>query len=171
MVPLAAEAPPGCFVEVGVYLGGSAELLYDITERQGRTLHLFDTFTGIPFQGKLDSHIVGDFNSAGQEIRLQQALPNARIHKGIFPQTLPENLQDIAFVHADGDQYQTTADILQHLYPRLVPGGMIVFDDYGTPMCHGCTAAVDEFVARERLEDYFDKLKGGGRARLLARSI
>ena len=32
-------------------------------------------------------------------------------------------------------------------YPRMAPGGVMVFDDYGAPTCPGVQQAVDEFFA------------------------
>ena len=58
----------------------------------------------------------------------------------------------IAFVHADADQYQSTADICRILGPKMVPGGMMLFDDYRC--VPSCIRAVDEyFPNREQLPD------------------
>ncbi len=57
LATLARATPPGDFAEVGVYRGGSAQVLYEIAQEQNRTLHLFDTFTGTPFHNtELDYH-------------------------------------------------------------------------------------------------------------------
>ena len=52
LLELAATAkttPAGCFVEVGVWKGGSASYLTEVAEQQNREIFLYDTFTGIPF--------------------------------------------------------------------------------------------------------------------------
>ena len=51
-----------------------------------------------------------------------------------------------AFVHVDVDLYQPTLDSLKFFYPRLLPGGVIVVDDYGYSVFPGAKRAVDEFL-------------------------
>ena len=46
-------------------------------------------------------------------------------------------------------------------YPRLVPGGIVVCDDYGFPTCPGATSAVDEFLA-DKPEKMLSLASGGG---------
>lgn len=130
VVQLASSAPPGGFAEVGVYKGGCAALLYSIADDQGRTVDLFDTFCGMPFQGEHDEHKIGDFADADLP-KIRAWMPNARIHVGIFPETMPDDMPPLAFVHVDCDQYQSVRDCIDYLYPLLVPGGVMLFDDFG----------------------------------------
>ncbi|MGM3941125.1 TylF/MycF family methyltransferase, partial [Salmonella sp. NW387] len=52
------------------------------------------------------------------------------------------------FVHVDVDLYQPTRDSIQFFYPRMVPGGIMLFDDYGSGMqSPGAARAVDDFMA------------------------
>jgi O-methyltransferase len=46
--------------------------------------------------------------------------------------------------HCDVDVYQSAKDVFDWVWPRLAPGGVIVFDDYGFPACPGVTKFVDE---------------------------
>lgn len=140
---IAAGAPPGAFVEVGVYKGGTAWDLYEIAQAQARPLYLYDTFTGTPHAiYGLDGNPVGTF--ADTSVADVKALfPEAYVIAGVFPDSLIP-MKPIAFVHADGDQYETTRAICQVLAPRIIPGGMILFDDYGMGGCDGCTKAVEE---------------------------
>lgn len=64
---------------------------------------------------------------------------------------IPERFGEIAekkfsFVHIDVDLYQPIKDSLEFFYPRLVPGGIIVLDDYGYLNFPGAKKAVDEFL-------------------------
>lgn len=129
MLDYASRAPTGCFVELGVYRGGSANLLYELCERQNRGLHLFDTFSGMPYQGVDDHHKTGDFADCYLD-EIKKALPKAHFHVGIFPETLPVDLKDIAFIHFDMDQYQAAKDVKAHLWERMVPGGILFIDDF-----------------------------------------
>jgi O-methyltransferase len=51
----------GNFAEIGVYRGGTAKLLANITDGAKRELHLFDTFDGMPDTDSRDLHTAGDF--------------------------------------------------------------------------------------------------------------
>ncbi len=143
LIELASAAPHGDFVEVGVYAGGSARVLYQICHQRHCRLHLFDTFEGLPWKSEWDVHEVGQFAFSDTHL-LTREMPGAWIYKGIFPDTLPDDLQNIAFVHEDTDQYQSTKAVIDHLYPRLVDGGIILFDDYFTADCPGSKKAIDE---------------------------
>lgn len=143
---LARSAPPGDFVEVGVYKGGSAAVLYDVAHEQGRRLFLFDTFAGTPFQHAVfDKNARGSFSDCSEE-EIRRLFPDARVIPGVFPHSLPRThpFGPIAFVHADADQYRSTRAICDEMPRRMVKGGMILFDDYGENGCEGCTIAVDE---------------------------
>ena len=148
---LAWTTPKGCFVEVGVYQGGSAKVLYSIAQKQGRELFLYDTFKGMPFKGEFDTHDVGLFSDCCvDEIRWN--FPKACVVEGVFPQSHIDQKIDVppvAFVHADADQYQTTLDICKTFSPMMVKGGMILFDDY---YCvPSCIKAVDEFFPDKQI--------------------
>jgi hypothetical protein len=63
-----------------------------------------------------------------------------------IPGAAPER---IALLRLDTDWYSSTAHELEHLYDRVPPGGIILFDDYG--YWEGARRAVDEFVAARGL--------------------
>jgi O-methyltransferase len=143
----AFNAPLGDFAEIGVYRGGSAALLYEIAEQQGRTLHLYDTFAGHP-EVHTDhddrvQHPPGHFAEAIDPEALQRLLPNAVLHIGVFPETLVD-MTPLAFVHSDADLYAPTRAVCDLLPPMMVPGGFILFDDYSYTNCPGERRAVDE---------------------------
>jgi len=144
MGALARKTPLGAFAEIGVYRGGSAKVLYDIAVAQDRELHLFDTFTGIPFATPgLDKHEVGEFAvDPGFEHKLREALPLAWIYVGTYPETHGDDLPPMAFVHVDCDQYTSYKAVLALMWPLLVPGGIMLFDDY--PYLGGAKKAVEE---------------------------
>jgi len=74
--------------------------------------------------------------------------PRDRLHfvKGPVEQTLPREMPArIALLRLDTDWYESTRHELQHLYPRLASGGVLIVDDYGH--WEGCRAAVDEYFA------------------------
>jgi predicted O-methyltransferase YrrM len=140
LADLALKAPPGHFAEVGVYKGGSAWYLADAARQDGRRVLLFDTFAGIPFEAPGDSNHTGEFGDTSAEA-VQAAIPDAELFVGVFPDTLPVGLDGIAFVHSDCDQYQSVRAVIDHLWPRMVSGGIMAFDDMNT---NGGRRAIEE---------------------------
>jgi O-methyltransferase len=129
LVAAAREAPPGDFVEVGVYRGGSAWWLSAVAADAGRRLFLFDTFEGMPFQNAtVDHHRPGEFADCSLEA-VRAAVPGAIFKVGVFPETLTDDVGPIALAHIDCDQYQSIRDCCERLAPRMVPGGVMIFDD------------------------------------------
>lgn len=147
-------ALPGNYWECGVYKGGTAKLLADLLETApggGCMLRLFDTFAGMPeTDPDRDIHRSGDF--ADTSLVAVKRLIGERPHVGFHPGWIPGTFdgfeaERIAFAHIDVDIYQSILDCCHFVYPRLVPGGVMIFDDYGFPTCPGARAAVDEFFA------------------------
>ena len=52
-----------------------------------------------------------------------------------------------SFAHVDVDIYDPALACCDYIYPRLVSGGVMMFDDYGYPACRGERNAVDKFFA------------------------
>jgi O-methyltransferase len=134
-------------------------LLADIIEAKGASdgsvqLHLFDTFEGMPRTDPgVDLHEQGDF--ADTNVDTVRALVGRErfvfLHRGFIPRTFaPLEDATIAFAHIDVDIYQSVWDCCTFIYPRVVSGGFIVFDDYGWPTCPGARRAVDDFFVGRR---------------------
>ncbi len=132
MLDYAATTPPGCFIEVGVYKGGSAFHLASLAKNQGREFYGYDTFTGIPFSEKGERHKVGDFSDTSYEA-VCAAVPTGKFIKGLFPSTLIPGDYLISFIHLDVDQRQSYEQAIDALYPRLQPGGIMWFDEPDNP--------------------------------------
>lgn len=144
MCRLAETTPQGHFVEIGVYQGGSAQRLYEVAIAQHRELHLFDTFNGTPnFTEGLDDHKVGDeFSSPLAPAIIATVMPVAKVHVGIYPFTHPTGFSDVAFIHCDCDQYASYRAVIDYMWPLVVTGGILLFDDY--PYLAGAKRAVEE---------------------------
>jgi hypothetical protein len=118
----------GLVLEFGVAEGCSLERLASLTAQE---VHGFDSFEGLPedwtyFQKR------GRFSRAGEPPTL--GCQNVRLHKGWFDATLPPFLEaysgNVRFMHVDCDLYSSTATALRALRDRIVPGTIIVFDEY-----------------------------------------
>ena len=153
MINRAKQTPPGIFVEVGVYKGGTAWHLCKLAEEQNRKIYLYDTFEGIPYKNQVDSHNIGDFKDTSYE-KIVEALPYATVVKGIFPDSAVD-MENISFVHFDCDQYKSIIDGVNYLRSKMVKGGIMWFDDYG--VLYGATKAVNELFLSEQIKRDSDK--------------
>jgi hypothetical protein len=61
----------------------------------------------------------------------------------------------------DTDWYASTKHELEHLYPRLRHGGILIIDDYGH--WKGARQAVDEFIAEYELRLFLTPIDYTGR--------
>ena len=138
----------GHIAEVGVYQGGSAEIIANYKETH-KHLFLFDTFEGLPDPDGKDWHKKGDFNDTDYEtIRIHfKQFPNVHVYKGFFPNDTAHHVENVrfSFVHIDVDLYQCYLDCLNFFYRRMTQGGIIAMDDYGASSCPGAKLAVDKF--------------------------
>ena len=143
----------GDIVECGVYKGGTAAMIARVVGEHGaaRKLFLFDTFAGMPETDPTrDIHKKGDFaDTSLEEVETFVNAPRTAVFRaGLIPDTFAGlESHRMAFVHIDVDIYKSVIDSLEFLWPRLLPGGTIVFDDYGFPTCPGAKQAVDFFFA------------------------
>jgi O-methyltransferase len=147
---------PGSWYEAGVYKGGTAALLAKLKAVHHKTelpLRLFDTFGGMPAtQPGVDLHQEGDFHdtSVDDVIRLLQRVAGpcgvVDFRKGLIPQTFAGLENDsVSLAHIDVDIYDSVMACCRFIWPRLVRGGFMIFDDYGFPSCPGARRAVDEY--------------------------
>jgi ADP-heptose:LPS heptosyltransferase len=159
LVKLAASQSDGEVIEMGVYRGGSAAAIGWMLRRAGleRTVHLFDTFGGMPATGELDTHEEFDFSDTSATAvaeslnRVVSGFP-FRFHPGFFSDTLREvREQHFCFAHIDADLYHSVREACEFAYPRMDAGGIMLFDDYAAPSCPGAKTAVDEFF-RDKIE-------------------
>jgi len=154
---LQALRVPGAVFECGVFRGGTARLLAQVLSEASanRPLHLFDSFEGFPeTRDGVDRFRAGDLGTTSVEDvrRLLSPFPFVELHVGFVPDTFQGlDVDRIAWAHVDLDIYQSVLDAIDFIYPRLSPGGYLMFDDYAFPSCAGARRAVDE-AFRDRPE-------------------
>jgi len=69
------------------------------------------------------------------------------IVKGFFLETLPRLPERrYAFVVIDCDLYSSHMDCMQYFYDRLLPGGVMFFDDYHSKQYPMAANAIDDFL-------------------------
>jgi methyltransferase family protein len=129
---LTSAPATGLLLEFGVFDGTSIRFLAERTER---TVHGFDTFTGLP---RDDGIAVwkrhrdrGTFDVNG---KLPNVPANVMLYAGLFEETLPRFLQEhegpAALIHIDCDLYSSTRAVFSALGERIVAGTIILFDEY-----------------------------------------
>jgi hypothetical protein len=145
----------GDVAEFGVRYGKSTTFMLE-ADRRDRRYHLFDSFEGLSEPTAQD--IVastgksawkrGDITALEEVARSNlKAYSNVQLYKGWIPERFQEaEDRRFALLHVDVDLYEPTRDSLSFFWPRLVQGGVVVCDDYGSIMCPGARRAVDEVV-------------------------
>jgi len=162
---------PGCIFELGVYKGASlvrfATFRDALENDYSRKIVGFDAFGEFPTSNlkvQDDLSFIEKFEGAGghglseeevADVLSSKGFKNFYLVKGNVFDTLPKYLSDnpetrIALLHLDMDVKEPTDFALELLFDRVVPGGIILFDDYN--VVAGETISVDEFVAKHKLK-------------------
>jgi hypothetical protein len=170
---------PGSIVELGVFKGASFMTFLKLCDVHcaGDTLKKvigFDTFSGFVRLDDKDGEenaqrdlVTGGFNGkhflpilrAAIEVeRVDSFIPRfnrAELIEGDVLETVPEYVRKnpglrISLLHLDLDLYEPTRVALEHLYPRVVPGGVVLLDEYAMTGFPGESAAFDEFFRDKR---------------------
>jgi O-methyltransferase len=167
----------GAIVECGTWKGGMAAALIQVGGPR-RNYLFFDSFEGLPpareidgekahaWQADTQSATYYDNCSASLQefdatIRRARATPcQVSVHKGLFSETLP-NIQPppIAVLRLDGDWYDSTMQCLDTFWDSMIPGGLIIVDDYYT--WDGCTRAVHDFLSKRKAREKLRQARFG----------
>ena len=153
-----------------------------------RELYLFDTFEGMSeptahdksHDGVLADVLLAESDRSNKEeassvwchanldsvkaALLSTGYPQEKVHfiKGKVEETIPGAAPEkIALLRLDTDWYESTLHELEHLFPRLVKGGVLIIDDYGH--WEGAKKAVDEYINSNRLRILLGRIDYTGR--------
>lgn len=186
---------PGAVVECGVWRGGSSMISALTLAKYGdldRELWLYDTYEGMSAPGEHDKDYRGvaaaELMEKGadnketsvwcysslDEVRANMrrtGFPADRVHfvKGKVEDRIPaEAPKQIALLRLDTDFYESTYHELQHLFPRLAPGGVLIVDDYGH--WEGARKATDQFFAEIDRPMLLHRIDYTGRIAIVNRS-
>ena len=165
---------PGCVVELGVFKGETllyfAKLmeLMNVYDRSATVIG-FDTFAGFPSVGPEDGgsderldRVAGGYDSSNHKDELLDLINvfdhdrlaghKARIElvEGDISETVPAYVAAnpglrIKLLHLDADLYEPTLAGLRSLYPLVVPGGLVILDEYGFKEFPGESKAVEDY--------------------------
>jgi len=177
----------GDVVECGVWKGGSmmaaARTLAQAGD-QSRNLYLFDTYEGmteaadrdVSYNGVPAAHIAKQIGGKWcygpldevREVLHSTGYDHAKIHfiKGPVEDTIPAQAPvSIALLRLDTDWYQSTKHELEHLFPRLTDGAVLIIDDYGH--WKGCREAVDEYLSERNIPLLLNRIDNTGRVAIV----
>jgi hypothetical protein len=147
----------GLWLEFGVRDGVSAKFFAPFAKKfsQNNKLYGFDSFEGIRNDWSSIDEPIGSFSL--------NANPPSKINDcefiiGWVENTLEKFLIDhqevVSFAHFDFDVYEPTKYALKAIYPRLIPGSIIMFDEF-----HGYPGwqqhekrALEEVIPKEKYE-------------------
>lgn len=155
----------GHVAEVGVHHGFGSLLfakLVQLNEPESLTMcHGFDWFRGI--QEDTDSVLqipggdASDENMFRELIRLQGLDNVVKIHKLDVTKEFPEFFKEnshlrFKLVFLDSGTYTVTKAAIEHLWPRLNVGGVMIFDQYNNEVAPGETKAIHELLPNQKIE-------------------
>ena len=169
----------GDIVECGVFKGANCRFICDYLKSinyENINIFLYDTFEGMPCASSNDINIFTkkNYNFYLKKMQKNNEVDNFykyenienvkkllfqtnynknKIHfiKGLVEETIPKTIPNkISLLILDTDYYDSTKHELQHLYPLVEKGGIIIIDDYGT--WSGVKKAVDEYF--DNLNDF-----------------
>lgn len=155
------KAPPGDFMECGVLRGGTAGVMINAAGPK-RKVWLCDTFDIFFLPGPEDIGYTTAPAAGNPIAKVQQrligwdlSLDNVVFVRGKFGDTLPETMKKIkrlAFVHFDGDWYESVMQAFPHILKKLCPGGIMIIHDY--PTFKGLKKAVHKFIDPKDLHPF-----------------
>ena len=159
---------PGVLIEAGCALGGSA-LVMARAKSRARPLYLYDVFGMIPPPTEEDGERVaeryreiaeGDSAGIGEDDvyygyqpDLEDSVRRSFECHGMPVEHTLRPTEPVAVAHLDCDWYESVRTCLARIVPKLVPGGVLVVDDYWT--WEGARRAVDEYFADRKGEFAF----------------
>jgi hypothetical protein len=164
----------GSIIECGTYQGATLLGMAHVLNVRGMHPRIFgcDSFEGFPDPAPQDARDGGfppdlqkghfadtSYERLLERIRMLGWSGHVKLIKGFFENTLPQISDErFSMAHLDCDLYPSYMTCLKFVYPRMLPGSYIVFDEYACPGYLGAAKAVNEFFADkpeqiERLPD------------------
>jgi O-methyltransferase len=173
-----AALQDGVIIECGTWKGGMAAALIEVGGPT-RKYYFFDSFEGLPPAQNIDGEMAewyqanpdaaeyhdncaATFDEFKSTIALARApFQNINIVRGFFHDTFTTfDSPPVAILRLDGDWYSSTMACLVKFWDAVLPGGLILIDDYYH--WEGCTKAVHEFLAARKASERIRQGRIGG---------
>jgi O-methyltransferase len=166
LVDLRPRGSTAAVVECGTWQGGMAAALIDLCGRH-RQYCFFDSFQGLPPATEIDGQKAiawqSDTSGSMYHDNCRSSIETfhdtigrtgidpqmVQVVEGFFEDSLPGfNSPEIAVLRLDGDWYESTLICLRKFWDHVIPGGVILIDDYY--FWDGCSRAVHDFLSERR---------------------
>jgi O-methyltransferase len=170
-----ANKVEGCLIECGVAAGSQLAMMQKTQMELGEQRQVigFDSFEGIPYAtehdatqpaiGEIDRTKLGLLQTTGVSAHSLESviqnfeswgvsLNNVSLVRGWFEDTVKgraKDIDNIALLRLDGDLYRSTLECMQHLFPKLSKGGVLIIDDYELS---GCAKAIHKFINPKQIK-------------------
>lgn len=122
---------PGDFVECGVYAGTAIKTVMDYLggPKFPKTFWGYDTYDYNPVEGHaFDGQVAGFYEKVRERFK---DYPQVKLVKGLLPDSFKDNEPEaVAYLHIDLNNVQGEVAVLERLFDRVSPGGIIILDDY-----------------------------------------
>jgi methyltransferase family protein len=141
----------GSFVECGTGRGFVASAICQYLAWNDRPFYLYDTFepTRLDATGARTDDVHPCYATSADKVRENFAQwPGTRLVVGKLPDTLVDSPERVAFLHMDLNHAPVEQACVRHFWRRMVPGAVLLYDDYGYEGLEGIRRAADE-VGRE----------------------
>jgi hypothetical protein len=142
------------FAECGTYAGMSVHFVADLCPQRFIGI---DSFEGVSEPGEHDTDY---FKTLKLDIPIEYAEKtmiegnhkNVELYKGWIPEVF-KNIDDLeySYVNVDVDLYQPTKDSIEYFWPRIISGGVLICDDYGSYKTIGARKAMIDFFGQDNI--------------------
>jgi hypothetical protein len=166
----------GDLVEAGTWRGGTSILMRAALKAcnvSDRTVWVADSFEGMPApdtskyptDAGSTLHAIGELAVPLEEVkanfgRYELLDSQVRFLKGWFRETLPSApISQIAVLCVDAGMYESTMNVLEHLYPKVSPGGFIILNDYALG---GCRKAAEDYRSSHGITEKIESIDWSG---------
>ena len=125
------------YLEFGVWYGRSIKYWTELNQDPNSRFFGFDTFEGLPEDWKVLTQVLskGTFSAEGKIPEIDD--PRVQFIKGLFQTTLTDFLKSLTvnnqlIINCDADLYTSTLYVLASLNQFMVPGTIVIFDEFST---------------------------------------
>lgn len=171
------ENPHGDIAECGCFRGHSTHVLATLARQHSfkGLFHVFDSFEGLSELSDEDRVGLPELTTEQRERQAKwfacpedvvranlSEFPFVRTYKGWIPDRFDEvEHKRFSFVHIDLDLFRPIADSMDFFFIRMLKGGIVVFDDYGSSRFPGAKRAIDAAVKKFRPSFFYRSPTGG----------
>ncbi|MDA9291256.1 TylF/MycF family methyltransferase, partial [bacterium] len=151
----------GNIAECGVFKGATSLIISEYVQRYGlksndKKIILYDSFEGLSEPSAEDDGTVftcNDYEGSLEEVKNNLANYSDIVYrKGWIPTCFEmDQGESFSFVHIDVDFYEPVKAALEFFFPRVLAGGFLVLDDYGSVETPGARTACDQFCAEHHV--------------------